>query len=154
MRGSRSLWTSPAVERAPLYQASGLGPLAAIVVRNRAHMRTLLRQLPAIVVEGFILFVFLTALWHRVRRRWFPGPGVPHSIQRGEKSWNRFVIAFFVAFGLASVVVSTAEISGTLMGVLHIANGVVVFYLCFFDSWFRNKIIGFFGRSANMKERF
>jgi hypothetical protein len=76
-------------------------------------------------------------------------------VKRGEKSWAYFSIAYNILLtlfiGLISVLPSfPCGVFVKLFLILFFAY--LFFKLCFYNGWFRNKIVGVFSRSQEMKE--
>jgi hypothetical protein len=98
-----------------------------------------------LLTELLVAFLLLNSI---SKRLFAPGP----KTQRAWKSWNLFPIAFFILFGIAASIVSSSELSGRTKNLLHVVNATGLFYLCLFDSWFRNKIVGIASKSKGMWE--
>ena len=74
------------------------------------------------------------------------------SVNRGEKSWNYFYLVYGVLSVIAIPVISLSEFGkGYKVSIALIDLGTLL-YLALFNSWFRNKIIGFVVKSQTKEE--
>ena len=73
-------------------------------------------------------------------------------IKRGEKSWSYFVITYTVLLTLATGVISAIEVEWLYKIVLILVSAIFLFRLCFFNGWFRNKIVGIMSKSQEKVE--
>jgi len=73
-------------------------------------------------------------------------------VKRGEKSWNYFVIAYSALLAIVLTSISIVDISWEykVLGIIFLA--LILFYLCFFNDWFRNKIVGIMSKSQEKNE--
>lgn len=74
-------------------------------------------------------------------------------VKRGKESWANFHLMYGL---LAVVFVEAINTTQTLKGfktIITLADLSVLFYLCFFNGWFRNKTIRIIVASQNMEER-
>lgn len=120
-------------------------------------LSTLASHTVLIVVELALLAAVLMTPYIRIRK-WYRDRRsrgtLTAEVTRGEKSWGKFPIAFVIVFQIASAVVASHELVGPLQGAIHLLNGAIVFRLCFFDPWFRNRAVRILGASEQMRERF
>jgi hypothetical protein len=107
-----------------------------------------------IVVEVALVAVLLWAtVWRsRIRRR-ERADGLDIAVTRRPGSWTYLTIAFFVLFGFVGLIISIEDLPGRTKGILITVNTPVLLYLCFFNDWFRDKIVRNVNRSMKMKER-
>ncbi len=76
------------------------------------------------------------------------------SVKRGEISWAYFPIAYSIILTLITGVISLLDIIGWILRVgIMIGLAILFFYLCFFNDYFRNKIVGFFSKSKEHIEK-
>jgi len=105
------------------------------------------------LLQLYLVFVFVYAF--AKESRWFrKKSNLSLAVKRGEKSWDYFHVAYGIALLiLVEVVGSTEALTGhkTLISVVDI---VILTYLAFFNSWFRNKIMGFIVASQKKEEQF
>lgn len=78
---------------------------------------------------------------------YFQPPGANLSVGRGEKSWSYFQFMYALLAVVFVEVNSTAEALKGYKTVVTIADLSVLFYLCFFNSWFRNNTLNVIGKS-------
>lgn len=87
-----------------------------------------------------------------------PAPvSVSGAVTRGDESFKRFG----VAYGFLSVLVLQVNNSALsnvtwLVGnstVVNVFDLIALVYLCFYNSWFRNLVIGLYGSAREKKER-
>ena len=74
------------------------------------------------------------------------------SVKRGKESWNNFYLAFGIASIILIQVINSANTLRNYKTIISIINLIILVYLAFFNSWFRNKIVGFFINSKNKVE--
>ena len=75
------------------------------------------------------------------------------SIKRGDISWAYFPIAYGIILTIIVGIIQLLEIMSWYWRILLIvALGVLFFYLCFFNDFFRNKIVWLFSKSKEHKE--
>ena len=93
-------------------------------------------------------------LWAWFRDRgWFrPKTGSSATVKRGEKSWGYFHVAYGVLAVVFVEVNSTTEAWKHYKTVVSLADLALLFYLCFFNGWFRNKLMGLVVTSQQMEE--
>lgn len=75
-------------------------------------------------------------------------------IKRGANSWAFFPIAFNILLTIGVGIISVLNIFWVYKVVLFIISAVTFFYLSFFNSWFRNQIVGLMMKSQQKKEIF
>ena len=99
--------------------------------------------LPALEI---LVLITLFYAWIQEKRR----PGIV--VIRGKESWGYF----WIAYGIISVILTQIVLaSGAFTQhkiVLVAFNLSSALYLCFFNGWSRNKIIGAVNKSKNKKE--
>lgn len=102
--------------------------------------------------EVFLLVVFLYAI--AKEHRWFmKSTGAMLTVKRGEKSWSYFNLAYGIASVVLLQVINVSEALKGYKTIISLANLFMLFYLAFFNSWFRNKVIGFIIKSQEKGER-
>jgi len=74
------------------------------------------------------------------------------SVKRGEKSWNHLYLAYGILSVVVTQIISISEFGKGYKVLITVVDLVVLFYLAFFNSWFRNKIIGFIVASQTKEE--
>ena len=74
------------------------------------------------------------------------------AVTRGEVSWQYL----YLFYGFTSVVllqlINTTEAFKGYKTLITLVNLLVLFYLCFYNSWFRNKIVGLISKSKQKTE--
>ena len=109
----------------------------------------------AVAFPAFQTLFFALFLYAFVKDRgWFArDTGINATVKRGKESWTNF----HIMYGLLSVVfvlaINTTEVLKGFKTIITLADLSILFYLCFFNGWFRNKIIGIINASQNMEER-
>ncbi|MCD6295511.1 MAG: hypothetical protein J7M20_11490 [Deltaproteobacteria bacterium] len=74
------------------------------------------------------------------------------SVKRGEKSWNYFYLAYGILSVIIIQIISLSDFGkGCKVFIVFVDLGTLL-YLAFFNSWFRNKIIGFIVKSQTKEE--
>lgn len=80
------------------------------------------------------------------------GSGFIVEVKRGEKSWGYFHTVYgFLSIIFLEIINTTDAYKGykTLITILDLS---ALLYLCFFSSWFRNKIVGVASKSKELIE--
>jgi len=75
------------------------------------------------------------------------------SVIRGKESWNNFYLAFGIASIILIQVINSANALRKYKMIISIINLIILVYLTFFNSWVRNKIIGFIINSQKKVEK-
>jgi hypothetical protein len=78
-------------------------------------------------------------------------------LKRGGGSWAYFPLAFNILLTIFISIISLIPgfyCSWIVKIALIILISALLYKLCFFNSWFRNKIIGIFSKSKEMEETF
>lgn len=69
------------------------------------------------------------------------------SCKRGEKSWSYFPLAYGILSVVVTQINSISEFAKGYKVLITVADLAILLYLSFFNSWFRNKTIGFINKS-------
>lgn len=102
--------------------------------------------------ESLFLALFLYAL--AKERGWFTKPrGITLRVQRGEKSWGYFNLAYGIASIVLLQVINVAKAFEGYKTFISLVDLFMLTYLAFYNSWFRNAIIGIISRSQQKWER-
>lgn len=80
------------------------------------------------------------------------GGGVKFKLKRGEISWAYFPIAYGLLLTISIGIISVLDVFYVWKILLIIIGSLILFKLCFFNSWFRNKIVGLFSKSKEFEE--
>lgn len=111
-----------------------------------------------IVVNGVLALLLLVALVQHVRgqrrrRRLRAGSGGARAsdsasaqVVRGENSMNLLYTFYGVATLIYALTVQVAEAAQGYKVAILVTDYLSLTYLCFFNSWFRNKLIGLYIR--------
>lgn len=75
-------------------------------------------------------------------------------IKRGEQSWNYFQITFFIVLTVILAIISFLNIKVLYKIILTILSVIILFRLCFFNNWLRNKIVGLMIKSKEKVEEY
>lgn len=68
--------------------------------------------------------------------------GININVKRGSKSFNYFVIVFGILSSFAVAVISVIDIYWLAKIFFLVISLIICFYFCFWNDWFRNKIVG------------
>lgn len=79
--------------------------------------------------------------------------GATPSVKRGEKGWGYFPLAYGIASVVLLQVINVAEALEGYKTLISLLDLLILTYLVFFNSWFRNAIIGIISRSQQKWER-
>ena len=108
------------------------------------------------VIFPLFEFLFFAVFLYAVakERGWFTKHrGATLRVKRGEKSWGYFNLACGVASVVLLQVINVAEALQGYKTIISLVDLLILTYLAFFNSWFRNRIIGFIRRSQQKWER-
>jgi len=75
-------------------------------------------------------------------------------VKRGKASFDYFVISYASLSTFSAVVVSVLEIRWFYKVALIFIIAFFLFYLCFFNNRFRNKIVGIMSKSQDKIEKY
>ena len=99
-----------------------------------------------IVLHACLVAVLVTAMFGTVRARWRLTRGaVPATVTRGERSMTVLYVAYAVATVSLSLAVDVAQAAAGYKVAIIAFDYVVLSYLFFFNSWFRNRLLGLLG---------
>ena len=106
-----------------------------------------------ILLEGLIFLTLLYAVNFDLNPR-YRRKGIPLEVTRGEKSRTSLATACTLTVGfLAGSIVAVSSYPGNHKVVLILFNSASITYLCLFNSWCRNKIIGWVSQFEKHIER-
>ena len=95
---------------------------------------------------GLLALVFYAVLGERkMKRDW-------GTVKRGEKSWNHFYLAYGILSVVVTQIISLSEFGKGYKVLITVVDLVILLYLAFFNSWFRNKTIGLIVASKSKEE--
>ena len=100
---------------------------------------------------GFLLFTIFA--WAKDRGFITQKGSVTASVKRGGESWNHFHLAYALLVVVFVAAISTTEALKGYKTLVTIIDLALLLYLCFFNGWCRNKIIGVISASQQMEER-
>ena len=98
---------------------------------------------------GFIVFSIYALI-----RDCRPRSGILAILKRGPESWNKLYLAYGIASVVVMQVINSAEACVGHKTLISVVDLVLLFYLFFYNSWFRNKMIEYITRSQEKKEQF
>jgi hypothetical protein len=74
-------------------------------------------------------------------------------VKRGEKSWAFFPLVYNILLTLIVGLIALIDpFSWKLKITLILILALITFFLCFFNGWFRNLIVGLMSRSQELVE--
>ena len=100
---------------------------------------------------GFLLFTIVA--WMKDCDLFSTKGSASLSITRGEKSWNYFHLAYALLAVVFVEAINTTEALKGYKTIVTIVDLALLLYLCFFNAWCRNKILGVINASQQMEER-
>lgn len=98
--------------------------------------------LPAVNVV--LALLVLVAVLQDVRAKRSRGIGL--QVKRGENSMNFLYIFYGIASVIYALIVQVAEAAQGYKAAIIVADYLGLTYLCFFNGWFRNKVIALYIR--------
>ncbi len=100
-----------------------------------------------LLVESVIFIVFILAIYKDIVGKLRGGP----IVTRGEKSLL-FLLSFWGMSIIIVNIINSSEVISNHKIVVSLLNVSVITYLNFFNSYFRNKIIGWIGKVQRFEE--
>ncbi|MFQ5465590.1 MAG: hypothetical protein ACE5EI_06655 [Thermodesulfobacteriota bacterium] len=98
---------------------------------------------------GLLILLVYAVRDERKRKR---DTGSKLSVVRGEKSWNYLYLAYGISSVVVIQIISVSESGKGYKVFITVLDMGVLFYLTFFNGWFRNKTIGFITKSQTKEE--
>jgi len=102
-----------------------------------------------LVVEVVIIGLVVISAFKSLRK----SKGARLSLTRGPASWKKFGVAYGFGSVLILQLINSSEAFVGHKVLLSLVNLAALFYLCFLNGWFRNKIIGMIDRWEKKPER-
>jgi len=100
-----------------------------------------------------IIFLLLWINAERIEKGWFTKKdNLKKVVTRGEKSIEKFYLTYVVTSLIVIEIISNAKFLGDYKVTFMILNLLILTRLSFFNSWYRNKIIGFSVKTTNKRE--
>lgn len=78
--------------------------------------------------------------------------GIKIALTRGYESWSYFAFAYGTTAVVILEIINTTKAAEGYKTILTIADMLILLYLCFYNSWFRNHIVGIVSKSKNKIE--
>lgn len=101
------------------------------------------------VLIALVLTYGLIKEYGRLRQK----GSVTLSVKRGKESWNYFHLMYALLVVVIVEVNNTAEALKGCKTIITLLDLAALFYLCFFNGWFRNRTLGLIRASLNKEER-
>jgi hypothetical protein len=99
------------------------------------------------VFQILFLLVFVYAVLQELLTR---NSGI--MVTRGEEGWKNFEFAYGILAVIATLLISTTEALKGHKTIIALSDLGVLLYLVFYNSWFRNKLVGAISRSKTKHE--
>lgn len=99
-----------------------------------------------------LFFLFFLSIYVYDKRWIRKKGGVIIEVKRGDTSWGYFASAYGFLSLILLQIINTTEAWKGYKTITTIIDLWLLMYLCFYSSWFRNKIVGMFEKSKNMTE--
>jgi uncharacterized protein (DUF58 family) len=113
------------------------------VARNQPSILLYLQDGYVLLMSQFALgVVLMVALWKALRARKTSG----FEVTRGETSLTFLYVAYGIVTVIYALVIQVAESAHGYKVLLMALDYAALTYVCFFNSWARNKLIGFYIR--------
>ncbi len=90
---------------------------------------------------AILLFTAMVPTWKAKRSRSIVSP-----VTRGDRSMNFLYVFYGVTTVVYTLIVQIADVAVGYKAAIVAADYLALTYLCFFNGWFRNKLIGIYGR--------
>ncbi|MEL7666500.1 MAG: hypothetical protein AAGU06_03705 [Candidatus Shapirobacteria bacterium] len=101
-----------------------------------------------IFLEFILVFLFLKSILYLLKNR----NGFLIKVKRSGGSFESLQIMFGIATLFTVEIINNSCILGDYKNLIMVINLLIVFYLCFYSDWSRNKIIGFIEKIKNKTE--
>ena len=99
------------------------------------------------------IFVLLWINAERIEKKWFiRKSGVSATVKRGEPSIKIFFAVYAITSLIAIELISVADFLNDHQFTLMVINLTILTRLSFYNSWFRNKIVGLYMRMSAKEE--
>lgn len=84
---------------------------------------------------------------------WFrPKSGIKIALTRGHESWSHFAFAYGTSAVIMLQIINTTKAADGYKTIVTIVDMAMLLYLCFYNSWSRNQIVGIVTKSKNKIE--
>jgi hypothetical protein len=84
---------------------------------------------------------------------WFrPKSGIKTALTRGHESWSHFAFAYGTTAVIMLQIINTTKAAEGYKTIVTIVDMAMLLYLCFYNSWCRNQIVGIVTKSKNKIE--
>ncbi len=103
-----------------------------------------------IIFPLFQLFLFLFLLFACFQDKLHKGSG--RIVIRGKEGWDYFPLTYGIISVILLQIIGIANSLKEYKAIITLLDLSGLLYLCFYNSWFRNKIIGFLNKSKNKVE--
>ena len=95
-----------------------------------------------LLIHFFLVLLWLLSLIHTARERWRKRRGaIQATVTRGQESMNALYVMYGVATVAYSLAVDVADFAQGHKTTIIVLDYVVLTYLFFFNSWFRNSVV-------------
>jgi len=98
-------------------------------------------------ISVFIIFIF--AIIKEIMAKYC---NPKRTITRGDESISKLHIAYGISSVLIIQIINISTVYNNHKVFISISNILILFYLCYFNSWSRNKIMNFLSSIKNKKE--
>jgi hypothetical protein len=106
-----------------------------------------------LTVQGVLGIIVVIAFARALLVRMTSNKRLRAEVVRGTESRKRFGAAYGFASIIVLQIINSSEAFKGYKVLLSVIDLGVLFYLCFFSSWFRNKVSGWINRWEQMRER-
>jgi len=100
----------------------------------------------------FFEILFLLFVVYVVMKDWKFRRSSGGTVKRGKESWSYFYLTYGIASVIMMQIISVSDSLKNYKVVISVVNLGLLLYMCFFNGWFRNKIVGIISKSKEMKE--
>ena len=104
-----------------------------------------------VVIFTALHVVFIILLFYAIYGEWKMKNDIS-SVKRGQKSWDHFNLGYGILSVVVIQLISISEVGKEYKVFISVVDLGILFYLTFFNSWFRNKMIGIVVASKNKEE--
>lgn len=95
-----------------------------------------------ITILVFLVFALIRNEIYRIERK----KGVASKVKRNEISWGYLTAAFGILSLLSYKILALSEFYKGYKVIITLFNEISFLYLCYFNNWLRNWIIGFYSK--------
>lgn len=100
--------------------------------------------------EVFLVLIFIFSIY---RVNMAGKRGITITVKRGQESWQLLYLFYGITSIIMIQIITVARAFENYKVGISLLNLGILLYLTFYNSWFRNKILGYITKSKEQEER-